>query len=139
MIFVKTERYQSLAQIIKEKLPEKLEAVNTALKDTPFQVSYRVLNELAIYLGALMDEATAKGEAIDDDALFTLIDQAMDQITLMKILPRIEGDEDMFRRSEGTNVLKTLQSLFSEDTDSYRKLKEMTDRLDRTGFTRFWP
>lgn len=133
------ERYQSQAPIIKEKLPEKLEAVNTALKDTPFQVSYRVLNELVIYLGALMDEATAKGEAIDDDALPALIDQAMDQITLMKILPRIEGDEDMFRRSGGTNVLKTLQSLFSEDSDSYRKLKEMADRLDRTGFTRFWP
>ncbi len=133
------ERYQSQAQIIKEKLPEKLEAVNTALKDTPFQVSYRVLNELVIYLGALMDEATAKGESIDDDALSALIDQAMNQITLMKILPRIEGDEDMFRRSGGTNVLKTLQSLFSEDTDSYRKLEEMTDRLNRTGFTRFWP
>ena len=133
------ERYQSQAQIIKEKLPEKLEAVNTALKDTPFQVSYRVLNELVIYLGALMDEATVKGEAIDDNALSALIDQAMDQITLMKILPRIEGDEDMFRRSGGANVLKTLQSLFSEDSDSYRKLKEMADRLDRTGFTRFWP
>ena len=133
------ERYQSQAQTIKEKLPEKLEAVNTALKDTPFQVSYRVLNELVIYLGALMDEATAKGEAIDDDALPALIDQAMDQITLMKILPRIEGDEDMFRRSGGTNVLKTLQSLFPEDTDSYRKLEEMADRLNRTGFTRFWP
>ena len=133
------ERYQSQAQIIKEKLPEKLEAVNTALKDTPFQVSYRVLNELVIYLGALMDEATAKGEAIDDDALPALIDQAMDKITLMKILPRIEGDEDMFRRSGGINVLKTLQSLFSEDSDSYRKLEEMADRLDRTGFTRFWP
>ena len=133
------ERYQSQAQIIKEKLPEKLEAVNTALKDTPFQVSYRVLNELVIYLGALMDEATAKGESIDDDALSALIDQAMDQITLMKILPRIEGDEDIFRRSGGINVLKTLQSLFSEDSDSYRKLKEMADRLERTGFTRFWP
>ena len=133
------ERYQSQAQIIKEKLPEKLEAVNTALKDTPFQVSYRVLNELVIYLGALMDEATAKGEAIDDDALPALIDQAMDQITLMKILPRIEGDDDMFKRNGGTNILKTLQSLFSEDTDSYRKLDEMTDRLGRTGFTRFWP
>lgn len=133
------ERYQSQAQIIKEKLPEELEAVNTALKDTPFQISYRVLNELVIYLGTLMDEATAKGETIDDDALPALIDQAMDQITLMKILPRIEGDEDMFRRSGGTNVLKTLQSLFSEETDSYKKLKEMIDRLDRTGFTRFWP
>lgn len=133
------ERYQSQAQIIKEKLPEKLEAVNTALKDTPFQVSYRVLNELVIYLGALMDEATAKGEPIDDDALPTLIDKAMDQITLMKILPRIEGDEDMFRRSGGTNVLKTLQSLFSEESDSHKKLEEMADRLDRTGFTRFWP
>lgn len=133
------ERYQSQTNIIKEKLPEKLEAINTALKDTPFQVSYRVLNELVIYLGALMDEATAKGESIDDDALSALMDQAIDQITLMKILPRIEGDDDMFKRNGGTNILKTLQSLFSEDTDSYRKLDEMTDRLNRTGFTRFWP
>lgn len=133
------EYYHTQSQIFKEKLPERLEAVNTALKDTPFQVSYRVLNELVIYLGALMDETTAKGDAITDDTLPALINQAMDQITLMKILPRIEGDDDMFRRSGGTNVLKTLQSLFSEDTDSYKKLKEMIDRLERTGFTRFWP
>jgi len=133
------ERHDGLSNSIKEKLPKKLEAINTALKDTPFQVSYRVLNELVIYLGVLMDETTAKGEAIDDDALPALIDQAIDQITLMKILPRIEGDEDMFRKSGGTNVLKTLQSLFSDDTDSYKKLNEMIDRLNRTGFTRFWP
>ena len=133
------ERHDGLSNSIKEKLPKKLEAINTALKDTPFQVSYRVLNELVIYLGVLMDETTAKGEAIDDDALPALIDQAIDQITLMKILPRIEGDEDMFRKNGGTNVLKTLQSLFSDDTDSYKKLDEMIDRLNRTGFTRFWP
>ena len=133
------ERYQSQADTIKKELPEKLEAINTALKDTPFQVSYRVLNELVIYLGALMDEATAKGEAIGDNTLPTLIGRAMDQITLMKILPRIEGDEDMFRRTGDANVLKTLQSKFGEEADSYKKLQEMIDRLSRTGFTRFWP
>ena len=132
------ERYQGQADIIKKELPKRLDAINEALKDTPFQVSYRVLNELVIYLGALMDEATAKGKPIDDEGMPALIDKAVDQITLMKILPRIEGDEDIFRRQDG-NVLSKMQGLFLQDTDSFKKLQEMTERLNRTGFTRFWP
>ena len=56
----------------------------------------------------------------------------------MKILPRIEGDEDMFIRG-GQNVLDHLQSLFASESASHKKLTEMKERLDRTGFTRFWP
>lgn len=129
------ECYQAQADTIKKELTARLTAINEAMKDTPFQVSYRVLNELVVYLGALLDEADGDINQLLPD----MMNKAVDQITLMKILPRIEGDEDMFRRSEGKNVLKILQELFAEETDSYKKLEEMKDRLNRTGFTRFWP
>ena len=116
-------------------LPQKIEDLNKMLEYTPFQVSYRVLNEMVVYTGVLLDEAKAKGEEINFEQIAA---NAFDQITLMKILPRIEGDEDMFIRG-AQNVLVNLQSLFATESSSYKKLTEMKERLDRTGFTRFWP
>jgi len=115
---------------IKEDAPAKLEAINACLEGTPFEVSYRVLNELCVYIGVLLDSGVEYNKALD---------QAVDQITLMKILPRIEGDEDMFRiPKEEKNRLDKLRTLFNEDTETYKKLGEMISRLDN-GFTRFWP
>lgn len=115
---------------IKTDAPSKLEAINACLKGTPFEVSYRVLNELCIYIAVLLDSG------MDYD---TALSKAVDQITLMKILPRIEGDEDMFRiPKEDKNRLQKLQELFTADTDTFKKLSEMIARLDN-GFTRFWP
>jgi len=115
---------------IKTDTPDKIEAINKCLKGTPFEVSYRVLNELCVYLGVLLDSGTPYGDSIDE---------AVDQITLMKILPRIEGDEDLFKGAKGEeNKLRQLRALFSEDSETYKKLTEMIARLDN-GFTRFWP
>lgn len=47
-----------------EKLPTKLEEINLALKGTPFMVSYRVLNELTIMVGVMLDEGMGLDEAI---------------------------------------------------------------------------
>lgn len=129
------EAHADFADRIKEMLPQKIEDLNKMLEYTPFQVSYRVLNELVIYTGVLLDEAKIKAEEIDFEKIAAI---AFDQITLMKILPRIEGDEDMFIRG-GQNVLDHLQSLFASESASHKKLTEMKERLDRTGFTRFWP
>ena len=129
------EAHADFADRIKEMLPQKIEDLNKMLEYTPFQVSYRVLNELVIYTGVLLDEAKIKAEEIDFEKIAA---KAFDQITLMKILPRIEGDEDMFIRG-GQNVLDHLQSLFASESASHKKLTEMKERLDRTGFTRFWP
>jgi len=129
------EVHADFANRIKEILPQKIEVLNKMLEYTPFQVSYRVLNELVVYAGVLLDDAKANGGEIDFEQIAV---KAFDQITLMKILPRIEGDEDMFIRG-GQNVLEHLQSLFAPESASHKKLTEMKERLDRTGFTRFWP
>lgn len=140
-------------------VPERLENINKALKGTPFEVSYRVLNELTIMVGVLLD-SKKESENIDD-----IIDQALDHILLMKILPRIEGDSEMFNlstdfkdeyqkkydiRLEYNNRLEWLKDLAPEikieeqDGDDHRqtareKIQEMIDRLGNQEFTRFWP
>lgn len=123
------EAHSEYAETLQEKLVEKLDAINNCLKNTPFQVSYRVLNELCIYAGVLLDD----GEEIDN-----AISKAVDQITLMKILPRIEGDEDMFVTKDG-NKLEQLQEILGKDSASGVKLEEMKERLKNSSFTRFWP
>lgn len=116
------------AEELKTKLPERLEEINEVLKDTPFVVSYRVLNELVIYTGNLLNDGMSIDKAIDE---------AVNQIVLMKILPRIEGDEDMFIvKGAAENRLEQLAHLVSGATKA--KLEEMNNRLS-TGFTRFWP
>lgn len=147
------EAHPEEAEDIVNKLPEKLENINKALKGTPFEVSYRVLNELTIMVGVLLD-SKKKGETIDD-----IINQALDHILLMKILPRIEGDSDIFNLSKGfkqknsveyNNRLEWLMDLAPEikaeekDHDDHRqtareKIKEMIERLENQEFTRFWP
>lgn len=147
------EAHPDEAEDIVKKVPEKLENINKALKGTPFEVSYRVLNELTIMVGVLLD-SKKEGENIDD-----IINQALDHILLMKILPRIEGDSDMFNLSkdfkqknnvEYNNRLEWLMNLAPEikaeekDNDDHRqtareKIKEMIERLENQEFTRFWP
>jgi len=126
------EKYPSDADYLKNELSSRLESINSVLENTPFQVSYRVLNELCIYTGVLLEEGISCEEAITE---------AVDQITLMKILPRIEGDEDVFAvKGCSDNRLMRLMSLFSTESASWKKLKEMNDRLQNGGgFTRFWP
>ena len=153
------ETHPNETEDIVKKIPEKLENINKALKGTPFEVSYRVLNELTIMVGVLLD-SKKEGENIDD-----IINQALDHILLMKILPRIEGDSDMFNLSrefkeeyqkkydikfDYNNRLEWLMDLAPEikieeqEGDDHRqtareKIKEMIERLENQEFTRFWP
>lgn len=84
----------------------------------------------------------------------------------MKILPRVEGDDEMFRISEKERRVNELSSQVNdEDNMSHEftkldwlkqiapqhteynkeeymavdKLSEMIDRLNRQSFTRYWP
>lgn len=122
------EAHPAEEDALKTQLADKLDAINQVLKDTPFVVSYRVLNELVIYAGVLLDDGKETEEAIND---------AVDQITLMKILPRIEGDEDLLGNAKDENN-RLCQLMKVVGPKSQAKLKEMNRRLE-SGFTRFWP
>lgn len=145
------EAHANEAKDIMEKVPARLEEINKALKGTPFEVSYRVLNELTIMIGVMLDDSK-EGSDID-----SIINKAVDRILLMKILPRIEGDSDMFNLSQDfqrkhgvkyANRLEWLKELapviVDESNETYPqtakgKIQEMIERLENQEFTRFWP
>ena len=145
------KEHSEVADKIIEEVPEKLDNINKALKGTPFEVSYRVLNELTIMIGVMLDDPAEEGD------IESIIDKALDRILLMKILPRIEGDADMFNLSSEfkkkkdtthNNRLEWLKELApnivtSEDEPHQQtareKIQEMIDRLGNQEFTRFWP
>ena len=145
------KEHSEVADKIIEEVPEKLDNINKALKGTPFEVSYRVLNELTIMIGVMLDDPAEEGD------INSIIDKALDRILLMKILPRIEGDADMFNLSSEfkkkndithENRLEWLKELapnivISEDEPHQQtareKIQEMIERLGNQEFTRFWP
>lgn len=158
------EAHSDVAKELVEKLPAQLEEINKALKGTPFEVSYRVLNELTIMVGVMLDE----GMDLDD-----AIAQSVNNILLMKILPRIEGDAEMFALSReyktkvgvtydnrlewlkniAPDIKEPLTDAESDNNDTEKKaeavkehqptakdkIQEMIDRLNNQEFTRFWP
>ena len=146
----------------KEGLSQRLEEINKVLNGTPFTVSYRVMNELTIYLAVLLDQAEEKGEEVTLDSFKGYVETAIDKILLMKILPRVEGDDEMFHISdkernanelsdqaedghEFTKLdwLRQIAPQHNEDNQNeymaVDKLSEMIERLNRQSFTRFWP
>lgn len=158
------EAHSNIAEELINQLPSKLEQINLALKGTPFEVSYRVLNELTIMVGMMLDEGKELNDAIT---------QSVNNILLMKILPRIEGDAEMFALSReykakvgvlydnrlewlkelAPDIKETLTDTESGDDDTEEKaeavkehqptakdkIQEMIDRLNNQEFTRFWP
>ncbi len=158
------DAHPDVAEELMEKLPTKLEEINLALKGTPFVVSYRVLNELTIMVGVMLDEGMDLDEAVA---------ASINNILLMKILPRIEGDAEMFSMSReykakagvsydnrlewlkdiAPNIKESSAEAGSENDDTEEKtetvkecqrtakekIQEMIDRLNNQEFTRFWP
>lgn len=117
------------ASYLKENVPGLLHSLNSALNGTPFKIAYRVQNELILYFFSLREENP-------DEAAEALLAQAMDAILMMKVLPRIEGDEDLLDKP-----LKELAAFTAERncTASSNKIAEMQERLPRAHFTSFWP
>lgn len=158
------DAHPDVAEELMEKLPTKLEEINLALKGTPFVVSYRVLNELTIMVGVMLDEGMGLDEAVA---------ASVNNILLMKILPRVEGDAEMFAMSReykakagvsydnrlewlkdiAPNIKESSAEAASENDDTEEKtgtvkecqqtakekIQEMIDRLNNQEFTRFWP
>lgn len=128
-----------------------LEKINDKLEGTPFKIAYRTRNEVLLYVINNLPYNKIEG---DDESTYKIefvVARALDEITNMKILSRIEGDETKVT----TTFLKELRDtihdgleavfaeLFDEDDDdvytsvSLAKLEEMKERL-KSGYTSFW-
>jgi hypothetical protein len=134
---------------VADKSRQFLKALNEGvLKGTSFEVAFRALNELLLSVRAVnpSDTEPAKLLAVWDDFL------------MMKVLPRIEGDRDKVEQvleDLKTTLASQLSDIWSDEqpgrpdlwretTDliacrSKAKIKWMQDRLDKSGFTSFWP
>lgn len=135
-------------QAVCDKAIAYLESINATLDKTPFKVAYRTRNELLLYVVNNLSWKT------DDELEDFVIARALDEITCMKILTRIEGDETKvsanFLDNLG-NAIKSglveidkdlLQANKSHKGDAYQpisldKLDEMKERL-KSGYTSFW-
>ena len=143
-----------------------LSAVNAVLKNTPFELAFRALNELLL--------AVVSSKPQDDLTLKAVWDDFM----MCKVLPRIEGDTDKLTTSNRKDLLEELSAVLAaqlapiwlvSDTDEgsqrpdlYRekivadgatedekvlripcrskaKLQWMSERLASATFTSFWP
>ena len=105
--------------------PDSLEAI---LGKTPFRIAYRVVNELILHFYALRWE--------NKEAEFEeLYNKALDNILMMKVLPRIEGNEDLVK--EPLAQLATWTKVVYPKANA--KIVEMRERLERSHFTSFWP
>ena len=141
-------RFAKYKDVISTRIPELLgdsdgtaeaDSINGILNETPFRVSYRVQNELVLYLSTLIERANFP----EPDLIEGLIGEATLAILLEKVLPRVQGEQKQLETQNGkSNVLKDLKTFVEshfkpeEDTDAnslykqvLRKLKEMDDKL----------
>ena len=120
-----------------------LAKLNEILKGTPFKVAYRTRNEFLLYvvnnLPCSMDK---EGNELPQGYV---IARALDEITSMKILSRIEGDDTKVKESLLDNLMDAIKDRLSGisgeenpvESVSIAKLKDMKDRLN-SGYTSFW-
>lgn len=112
-----------------------LQQINNVLEGTPFKIAYRTRNEVLLYV---VNNLPYKQEGEKDDYV---INRALDEITNMKILSRIEGDADKIGNllERLTNVIKELlgEQFTIENSVSLKKLDEMERKL-KSGYTSFW-
>ena len=128
-----------------------LQAINDKLEGTPFKIAYRTRNEVLLYVvNNLPYNKDEKGEELSQEYI---IARALDEITNMKILSRIEGDETKVSKDFLEGLEKVIReglevvyediwgdgALFGEaySSVSLSKLDEMKKRLD-SGYTSFW-
>jgi hypothetical protein len=121
---------------------EYLQSINKKLDGTPFKIAYRTRNDFLLYVvNNLPYKKDENGGELNDNYV---IARALDEITSMKILSRIEGDEDKTSTviRELKNAVESGLKAVCDNFDitksiSLMKLDEMEKRLE-SGFTSFW-
>jgi len=136
------ERFTKYGETITTRIPELLgnsdgtaseDSINGILNGTPFRVSYRVQNELVLYLSVLIENA-----GFPDD-IESLIGEATLAILMEKVLPRIQGEQKQLETKGGkSNVLKDMKSFVETHfkpsdetvTEIYDKVIKKLDEMD---------
>lgn len=129
-----------------------LERINNKLDKTPFKIAYRTRNEFLLYvINNLPYNKDSEGNDLEQNFV---IARALDEITSMKILSRIEGDESKVSEqflSElqiciKSGLIEICNNLFDSTSEgngydyksiSDAKLVEMKKKLE-SGYTSFW-
>ena len=112
---------------LKAEVASFLIRLNDSLDGTPFKVAYRVQNELMLYFHQLwLEDKTADWG--------TILQNTCDQILMMKVLPRIEGDDELLE-----TPLDKLAAFCKDFSNAEKKITEMRKRLEKSRFTSFWP
>ena len=120
-----------------------LQKINDVLEGTPFKIAYRTRNEFLLYV--VNNLPYNKDKDGNDLPQGYVIARALDEITSMKILSRIEGDDtkvkDSLLNALSQTITDGLNTLTDEDhpvkSVSVAKLEEMKNRL-QSGYTSFW-
>ena len=120
-----------------------LQKINDVLEGTPFKIAYRTRNEFLLYV--VNNLPYCKDENGNDLEQGYVIARALDEITSMKVLSRIEGDDTKVSDELLDNLSKAiedgLKTVSGEDnivnSISLAKLKEMKAKLV-SGYTSFW-
>ena len=120
-----------------------LDAVNSVLESTPFKIAYRTRNEFLLYV--VNNLPYKKGENDEELPQGYVVARALDEITSMKVLSRIEGDDtkvsDKLLDSLTETIEEGLREVSGDENTvksiSLAKLKEMKDKLV-SGYTSFW-
>ncbi len=108
-----------------EEIIAYLDLINIKLECSPFKIAYRVRDEFLLYA---FNYSLLGNKPVD------WLKIVLDEMTMMKILPRIEGDEDR------TKLLDDLIIIFQEYNlpKSLNKATEMTNRRKISHYTSFW-
>lgn len=126
-----------------EKVLTYLDAVNAVLNGTPFKVAYRTRNEFLLYVVNNLPYNKDENDVELEQGY--VIARALDEITSMKVLSRIEGDDtkvsDEFIDRLSKTIEDGLKAVSGEEQTitsiSLAKLKEMKAKL-ASGYTSFW-
>lgn len=120
-----------------------LKAINAVLEGTPFKVAYRTRNEFLLYM--VNNLPYNKDEGGNELAEGYVIARALDEVTNMKILSRIEGDDTKVTDSLLDNLKRAITEELANISDGFpieksvslKKLDEMKQRLV-SGYISFW-
>ena len=145
------QAYEVKKNINGDKIVAYLKDVNSLLEGTPFKLGYRAANEAMLYVSACKDFAE---EDFDEK-------KTLDEFTLMKILSRIEGDDNRLGLDEDDprvaaigvdavidsneqriNLLNCLRAIvrkhIGQDSQTEKKINAMYRTLEREHFVSFW-